>query len=126
MLNGVLVDQVPTCQAAEILGVGEPHMRRILAAYRKEGAAALAHGNRGRRPANTTEGAKVTDVMYLARTRYAGTNHTHLTELLMEREGIDLSRSTVRRILVSAGVNSSRRRRPPRHRLRRRRMAQGD
>ena len=48
----------------------------------------------------------MTYVVQLARTRYAGTNHTHLTELLMEREGIDLSRSTVRRILVSAGMDS--------------------
>ena len=51
MLNSVLADQVPVCQAAEVLGVSEHHMRRILAAYRKEGAAVLAHGNRGRRPA---------------------------------------------------------------------------
>ena len=42
----------------------------------------------------------------------------------MEREGIDLSRSTVRRILVGAGMDSPRRRRPPRHRVRRKRMAQ--
>ena len=106
VLNSVLADQVPVCQAAEVLGVSERHMRRILAAYRKEGAAALAHGNRGRRPANTTTETKMTYVVHLARTRYAGTNHTHLTELLMEREGIDLSRSTVRRILVSAGMDS--------------------
>ena len=124
VLNSVLADQVPVCQAAEVLGVSERHLRRILAAYRKEGAAALAHGNRGRRPANTTTETKMTYVVQLARTRYAGTNHTHLTELLMEREGIDLSRSTVRRILVSAGMNSPRRRRPHRHRVRRKRMAQ--
>ena len=46
----------------------------------------------------------MTYVVQLARTRYAGTNHTHLTELLMEREGIDLSRSTVRRILAVSGT----------------------
>ena len=124
VLNSVLADQVPVCQAAEVLGVSERHMRRILAAYRKEGAAALAHGNRGRRPANTTTGTKMTYVVQLARTRYAGTNHTHLTELLTEREGIDLSRSTVHRILVSAGMDSPRRRRPPRHRVRCKRMVQ--
>ena len=55
----------------------------------------------------------MTYVVQLARTRYAGTNHTHLTELLMEREGIDLSRSTVRRILVSAGMDSPPPPRPP-------------
>ena len=47
-------------------------------------------------------------MVQLARTHYAGANHTHLTELLTEREGIDLSRATVRRILVRAGVNSPR------------------
>ena len=124
VLNSLLAEHMTLEQAAEVLGVSERHMRRILAAYRKEGAAALAHGNRGRRPANTTTETKMTYVVQLARTRYAGTNHTHLTELLMEREGIDLSRSTVRRILVSAGMDSPRRRRPPRHRVRRKRMAQ--
>ena len=124
VLNSLMADHMTTEQAATLMGVSARHTRRILAAYRRDGAAALAHGNRGRRPANTTTETKMTYVVQLARTRYAGTNHTHLTELLMEREGIDLSRSTVRRILVSAGVDSPRRRRPPRHRVRRKRMAQ--
>ena len=63
VLNSVLADQVPVCQAAEVLGVSERHLRRILAAYRKEGAVALAHGNRGRRPANTTTETKMTYVV---------------------------------------------------------------
>ena len=125
VLNSLMTGHMTIEQAATLMGVSARHTRRILAAYRKEGAAALAHGNRGRRPANTTTETKMTYVVQLARTRYAGTNHTHLTELLMEREGIDLSRSTVRRILVSAGVDSPPRRRPPRHRVRRKRMAQG-
>ena len=39
-------------QAAEIMGISERHTKRLLAAYRKEGVAALTHGNRGRRPHN--------------------------------------------------------------------------
>ena len=62
------------------------------------------------------------DVVHLARTRYAGANHTHLNELLAEREGIDIGRTTLRRILVNAGLSSPRRRRPPKHRVRRQRM----
>ena len=60
----------------------------------------------------------------LARTRYEGANHTHLSELLAEREGIDIGRTTLRRILVNAGLGSPRRRRPPKHRVRRQRMPQ--
>ena len=61
-------------------------------------------------------------MLYLSRTRYEGANHTHLSELLREREGIDIGRTTLRRILLSAGLSSPRRRRPPRHRARRQRM----
>ena len=49
----------------------------------------------------------VAGVVRLARTRYAGANHTHLSELLSEREGIDIGRTTLRRILVSAGSQQS-------------------
>ena len=41
-------------------------------------------------------------MLHLARTRYSGTNHTHMSELLSEREGIDITRSTLRRLLVNA------------------------
>ena len=56
------------------------------------------------------------------RPRYQGANHTHLSELLSEREGIDIGRTTLRRILLDAGLSSPRRRRPPKHRVRRQRM----
>ena len=105
------------------MGVSTRHTRRILAAYRRDGAAAIAHGNRGRRPANATAETMATHVVDLARTRYAGVNHTHLSELLRDREGIEIGRTTLRRILVRAGLNSPRRRRPPKHRVRRQRMA---
>ena len=122
VLNSVLEHQIQVDGAAQVLGVSKRHLWRTLAAYRKEGAAALAHGNRGRPPRNATPEGTKAEVGYLARTSYPGANHTHLTELLAQREGIVLGRSTVRRILVSAGITSPRRRRPPRHRVRRQRM----
>ena len=124
VLNSVLEYQVPIAQAAELLGVSQRHARRLLAAYRERGAAALAHGHRGRRPVNATPEALVVDVAQLARTRYAGVNHTHLAELLAEREGIHIGRTTLRRVLLDAGLGSPRRRRPPKHRVRRQRMPQ--
>ena len=122
VLNNLLAGYMTTEQAATLMGLSARRTRRILAAYRQEGAAALAHGNRGRRPANATPYALTTEVVRLARTRYAGVNHTHLSELLREREGIDVGRDTLRKILTGAGVNSPRQRRPPKHRVRRQRM----
>ena len=124
VLNTVLEHHLSIRQAAEIMGISERHTKRLLAAYRKHGAAALAHGNRGRGPHNAVPEAAAAAVVTLASDGYAGANHSHLTELLREREGIDLSRPTVRRILVKAGMGSPRSRRSQQHRFRRKRMPQ--
>ena len=92
MLNSVLEYQLHIAQAAEIMGVSERHTKRLLAAYRKDGAAALAHGNRGRRRHNAVPEAAAAAEVKLASNGYAGANHTHLSELLSEREGLDMGR----------------------------------
>ena len=122
ILNSLLAEHMTVDQAATLMGVSTRHTRRILAAYTEEGAAALAHGHRGRRAPNTTPDSIRAEVLRLARTTYSDANHTHLSELLREREGIDIARNTLRRILVGAGLLSPRRRRPPKHRVRRQRM----
>ena len=47
VLNSLLAEHMTLDQAATLLGVSERHTRRILAAYREEGAAARAHGDLG-------------------------------------------------------------------------------
>ena len=122
VLNSLLAEHMTLDQAAALMGVSPRHTRRILADYRENGAASLAHGHRGRKPANAIPEAIRSRVVHLARTVYEGANHTHLSELLSEREGLDMGRTTLRRILVNAGLSSPRRRRPPKHRVRRQRM----
>ena len=68
--------------------------------------------------------AAVAATVILASEKYAGFNHSHLTEVLAEREGIHLSRQTVSRLLNRHGLSSTRKHRPPKHRVRRERMAQ--
>ncbi len=115
-------DEIDSRQATTLLGVSERQFWRLLAAYRDHGKDALTHGNRGRRPGNATPPEIAARVIELARDRYPDANHTHLAQLLEEREGIQISRQTLRRILTAAGLKSPRRRRPPRHRVRRERM----
>ena len=122
VLDRVIAGDLQVSQAAEILSISERHAWRLLAAYRARGAAALAHGNRRRRPHNAVPADVASAVVRLATTRYPGANHTHLAELLWEHEGLDVSSWTVRRILARAGIPSPRRRRPPEHRVRRERM----
>ena len=96
VLNGLLAEHMTLDQAATLMGVTTRHTRRILAAYREEGAAAVAHGHRVRKPPNATPDAVVADVVRLACTKYEGVNHPHLSELLGERDGIDIGRTTLR------------------------------
>jgi len=124
VLNGVLERRMNVEEAARVLGLSERHTWRILAAYQKEGAAALAHGNRGRRPANAIPASMRKQVIDLAKTTYQGFNHSHMTEALAEETGIVLSRGTVRNILVNTGIPSPRSRQPSRHRVRRERCPQ--
>lgn len=45
IVNQVQTGHLSAAQAAALLQISDRHMRRILAAYRKEEVAALAHGN---------------------------------------------------------------------------------
>ena len=106
-------------EAAAILGMSLRHLRRVTAVYREQGVAGLAHGNRGRKPINAVGDELRQAVLDLACSKYAGFNQQHFTELLVEREDIRLSRSTVRSILLGYGIRSPKKRRPPKHRSRR-------
>jgi hypothetical protein len=83
----------------------------------------LVHGNRGRAAHNSVIAAIAARVVELAKDKYRGFNQLHLTELLAENEGIALSRPSVRRVPLQAGISSPRRRRAPKHRRRRDRYA---
>ena len=122
VLNSLLAEYMALDQAVELMGLSPRHNRRILADNRDKGAASLAHGQRGRQPSNATPEAIRSRVVHLAQTMYEGANHTHLSELLSEREGIDLGKTTLRRILVNTGLASPRSGHPPKHRVRRQRM----
>jgi len=124
LLNQVLEGKLIARKAAELLKRSLRQIRRWIADYRRLGAAAVVHGNRGRRPVNRLPQKTVKRIVKLATGPYSGFNQQHFSEMLAEREGIVLSRSSVRRILAQAGIASPRRRRPAQHRSRRERYSQ--
>ena len=86
----------------------------------RRAALALAHGNRGRKPVQSISEEVQRQVIELASTTYAGCNYQHLRDLLAERDGIELSRTSVRRTRLPAGIASPRKqhRRQQRRRVR--------
>ena len=115
---------VTTGEAVALLGCSERTAWRLRAAMLARGAAGLADGNRGRASSRRLPGDVRARICELARTTYRGYNDTHLAEALAEDEGIAVGRSSLRRLLRAEGPASPRKRRPPRYRSRRERMAQ--
>jgi transposase len=124
VLNRLLAGEWTQAEAGLALGRSTRQVRRLLSDYREQGVEALLHGNRGRSPAHAVSPAVREQVVALARDKYVGFNHQHLTEKLAEEEQLVLGRTTVRRILLAAGLASPRPRHAPKHRRRRERMAQ--
>jgi len=124
VITQVLDGRLDATAAAGLLRLSVRQVRRLAMALRTEGAAGLVHGNRGRPPVHRTPDRLRATLVELATTTYAGVNRAHLADLLAEREGIAIPERTLRRILDEAGIAPARRRRPPRHRSRRERVAQ--
>ena len=119
-LAGILT----TGEAIFLLDCSERTAWRLRAAMVRDGAAGLAHGNRGRPSPRRLAGPVRERIVELARTTYRGYNDSHLAEALAEDEGITIARSSLQRLLRTAGQPSPRKRRGARYRSRRERMAQ--
>ncbi|HUU41786.1 MAG TPA: ISNCY family transposase [Desulfatiglandales bacterium] len=112
--------------AAEVLKLSTRQVKRIKKGVRLIGPKAVIHGNRKRKPINAVD-KKVKDLVVELKTKkYGGTNFSHFTELLSEREDIIISQPTVHRILASAGIASPRKKKKIRtHRYRKRKDCPG-
>jgi len=124
VMKMVEVGKITLKEASEKIGVSYRQAKRIGSAIHDRGMKALVHGNRGWPSKRRLSEQLRQRVLELARGLYGEFNDSHLTEVLSEREGIVLSRETVRRLRRGVGQEPKRRRRAPRHRKRRERMAQ--
>ena len=126
LLQKVVEGKLTLAVAAPALGVSYRQAKRLKAKVNANGLRGLCHGNRGRPPANKAEEAFRRRVLKLSKVCYFDFNDRHFTEMLEQREGIVLSRETVRRWRRGAGVAPKRKHKPPQHRKRRpRKEAEG-
>ncbi|MFO7651119.1 MAG: ISNCY family transposase, partial [bacterium] len=95
--------QLTVGKAARMLGLSIRQAFRLKARYKDVGAKGLAHGNRGRRPANAKPEALRNRVLELFKQEFAGYNTPHFAEALVEEYGIALNEETLRRWLRRAG-----------------------
>jgi transposase len=84
---------------------------RLYQAYREGRDAALIHGLRGKRSSRRTPEEKRKRVIEWYQSRYSDFGPTFATEKLAEEAGLDMSVSTLRRILIAEGLWEGKRRR---------------
>jgi len=104
-----IAGQIRQQHAAEILSLSERQIRRLVRAVRSEGERGIVHKARGK-PSNRQITTKVRDSVIAAyKGTYLGFGPTLAAEKLQEREGIWLSKETLRKWLLEEGLWSRRR-----------------
>ena len=92
-------------EAAIVLLLSERQVYRLKKKVRDGGFVGVIHGNRGRSPSTANSLTFRERVRALYQDKYAGFNVSHFTEKLVE-EGIEVSRETVRKELMSCGLDN--------------------
>ena len=126
VLSKVIAGRMTMVSAAHVLALSERQVRRLLDRIRTGGAASIRHKAIGR-PSNNRINDGIRDyAVALVRESYADFGPTLATEKLAERDGLQVSRETVRSWMVDAGLWLSRKQRRTFHQPRLRREAYGE
>jgi len=127
VLGRVIERRLRQRQAAERLGLSLRQVERLCRALRRDGAAGLVSGKRGR-PSNRKlpDGGRE-HALDLVRARYADFGPTLACEKLVEQHDLTVSRETLRGWMIEAGLWVPRSQRPRRaHQPRHRRSCLGE
>lgn len=101
-------------EAAERLDLSVRQVKRLLRRWRALGDGGLVSRQRSRLSPRRLEASKRARIEELLRAKYPDFGATLAAEKLSEREGIEVSRETVRRIQIDLGLARARRRRSAR------------
>ncbi|XKM37777.1 ISNCY family transposase (plasmid) [Rhizobium ruizarguesonis] len=126
ILSKVIAGRMTLVSAAHVLDLSERQVRRLLDRIRTAGAASIRHKAIGR-PSNNRISDGVRDyAVTLVGERYADFGPTLAAEKLAERDGLHVSRETLRQWMTAAGIWRSRQQRRTFHQPRLRREAYGE
>jgi transposase len=113
--------------AGEVLGVSVRQVKRLLRAYRCEGAAGLVSKQRGKPSHHQLDAETVQAALDLLKGRYADFGPTLAHEKLVELERLQLCLGSVRKLMIEEGIwKAKRARKEAKHPLRERRACYGE
>jgi hypothetical protein len=88
------------------LGLTRRTINRLIAGYKEYGKAFFSHKNKGRKPVTSLSDKENRDILDLYNSKYYDASYEFFTELLSANEGIHVSVSTVRNILMGEYILS--------------------
>jgi transposase len=114
-------------EAAGLLGISIRQVKRLWRAYRKKGVSGLVSQRRSKPSNNRLDAGVVQRVLDLIKEKYEDFGPTLAHEKLTEVHGLELSRESVRRIMIEEGVwKPKRAKKPSVHQMRERRACRGE
>ena len=111
VIHKALEGEITQGKAAELTSLSERQIRRIIKRIREEGDEGIRHKSRGRESNRKISKELKQRVIFLYRQKYKGFGPTIAAEKLVELDGIELSRETVRALLIECGEWQKNRRR---------------
>jgi len=121
VIQRVMDNQIDISNAAQILGLSDRSIYRLLSRVRTSGVKAVIHGNRGNNHAGKITEEYKQKVKDFAAGKYKGFNDRHMQEKLLEKESIQINRESLRLILREAGISAKQKRRGRKYRRHRER-----
>jgi transposase len=114
-------------EAGRMLGLSTRQIKRLLKRYRQQGAAGLVSKHRGRKANNRLPEEVKRKALNLLKTKYQGFGPTLAHEKLVEKEKLELSDESVRKLMIVEGLWKARKaKKVVVHQLRERRACFGE
>ena len=96
--------QLSQKEAGRMLDLSTRQIKRLLKAYRQNGAAGLVSKHRGRKGNNRLAEKMKRQALNLLKTKYQGFGPTLAHEKLVEKEKLKLSDESVRQLMIAEGL----------------------
>jgi transposase len=114
-------------EAARMLGISTRQVKRLWRAYRQKGAKGLVSARRGKPSNNRLDAGVAQQALDLIKEKYEDFGPTLAHEKLTEVHKLQLSRESVRRIMIEEGMwKPKRAKKPSAHQMRERRACIGE
>jgi len=127
VIERLLAGEIKAKHAARELNLSVRQIRRLKKRYKREGAAGLAHKNRGRASNHRIPSGEIDRAVEIIKERYWDFGPTLALEKLKKHHGVTFSRETLRKAMIEASVWKVKKQKRPRiHQMRERRACEGE